>query len=55
MLQQAVRESGAIDKVERVIARNVAKAVASLTDAPLTPSAKAELTRLADTVTRRVA
>jgi len=55
LLQQAVRDSGAIDKVERVIARNVAKAITAIQDAPLTPSAKAELVRLADTVTRRVA
>jgi len=55
MLQRAVTESGAIDKIERVIARNVAKAVAAITDAPLSPGAKAQLIELADTVTRRVA
>jgi len=38
-----------------VIARNVAKAVAAITDAPLSPGAKAQLIELADTVTRRVA
>jgi geranylgeranyl diphosphate synthase type I len=53
MLQTAVRESGAVEQVERIIAHNVATAPAALADAPLTRSARDELGSRADTVTRR--
>jgi geranylgeranyl diphosphate synthase type I len=53
MLQAAIRESGAVDQVEQIITRNVANATAALGDAPIARSARAELTALADTVTRR--
>jgi geranylgeranyl diphosphate synthase, type I len=55
LLQRAITDSGAIDKVERVIARNVARAVAAMTDAPLSSGARHQLVQLADTVSRRVA
>jgi geranylgeranyl diphosphate synthase type I len=53
MLQAAIRESGAVDQLERIIAHNVEVALAALQNAPLARSARDELTTLADTVTRR--
>ena len=53
MLQTAVRESGAVEQVERIIAHNVATASAALSEAPLARSARDELSALADAVTRR--
>jgi len=53
MLQAAIRESGAVDQVEKIIAHNVEVALAALQNAPLARSARDELTTLADTVTRR--
>ena len=53
MLQTAIRESGAVDQVERIIAHNVETATAALNEAPIARSARDELTALADTVTRR--
>ena len=53
MLQTAVRDSGAVDHVERVIAHHLEQARAALADAPLARSARAELTALADAVTQR--
>jgi geranylgeranyl diphosphate synthase type I len=53
MLQASIRESGAVDQLERIIARNVEVAVAALSEAPIARSAREELTALADTVTRR--
>jgi geranylgeranyl diphosphate synthase type I len=55
MLQAAIRESGAVDQVEQIIARNVQTATAALDEAPIARSARDELTALADTVTRREA
>ena len=55
MLQAAIRESGAVEQVEQIIARNVETANAALNEAPIARSARAELTALADTVTRREA
>lgn len=55
MIRTALKDSGAVDRVEAMIARHVQIARAALADAPLTPSAKVELDRLAETVTRRVA
>ena len=54
-LQQTIRESGAIDEVERIIAVNVERALDALQDAPLTDDAREELSRLADSVTVRTA
>ena len=53
MLQTAVRDSGAVDHVERVIAHHLEQARTALADAPLARSARDELTALADAVTRR--
>jgi geranylgeranyl diphosphate synthase type I len=53
MLQTAVRDSGAVDHVERAIAHNLAQARAALTNAPLARSAREELTALADAATTR--
>jgi geranylgeranyl diphosphate synthase type I len=53
VLQTAVRDSGAVEQVERIIAHNVATATAALVDAPLARSARDELAALADTVTAR--
>jgi geranylgeranyl diphosphate synthase type I len=53
MLQTAVRDSGAIDQVERAITHNLAQARAALAEAPLARSARDELTALADAVTTR--
>jgi geranylgeranyl diphosphate synthase type I len=55
MLQAAIRESGAVDQIERIIAHNVELATTALTAAPISRTARAELTALADTVTRRSA
>ncbi|QNO36510.1 polyprenyl synthetase family protein [Protaetiibacter sp. SSC-01] len=53
MLQNTMRDSGAADQVERIIAHNVRIALESLENAPLSSSARSELSRLADRVTRR--
>lgn len=55
MLQETIRASGAIEKVEAVIDRNVSLALETMTNAPLSPSAKIQLIELADTVVRRTA
>jgi geranylgeranyl diphosphate synthase type I len=54
MLQTAVRDSGAVEQVERIIAHNVETATAALADAPIARSARAELGALANAVTQRV-
>jgi geranylgeranyl diphosphate synthase type I len=53
MLQTAVRDSGAVEQVEKIIAHNVGVAMTALAEAPLARSARDELGSLADTVTRR--
>ncbi|MEO8093886.1 MAG: polyprenyl synthetase family protein [Pseudolysinimonas sp.] len=53
MLQASIRESGAVDQVERIIAHNVEVATAALAEAPIARAARDELTALAGTVTRR--
>lgn len=53
MLRNTIRDSGAVDQVERLIDREVTRAREALADASLAPSAVAELARLADTVTSR--
>ena len=53
MLQNTMRDSGAADQVERIIAHNVRVAREALAEAPLSASARAELSELADRVTRR--
>lgn len=55
MIRTALRDCGAIEEVEKIIEHNVGLAVAALKDAPIAPSARAQLLQLADTVTRRSA
>jgi len=55
VLQGIVQESGAIDRVERIIAHNVGLAKTAIVDAPLSASARTQLMQLADTVIRRTA
>nr|BFF14188.1 hypothetical protein GCM10025699_54910 [Microbacterium flavescens] len=53
MLQATLRDSGAVDAVEQSIADQVERANHALERSELSPSARAQLSRLADTVTRR--
>ncbi|MEP6479046.1 MAG: polyprenyl synthetase family protein [Rhodoglobus sp.] len=55
MLQTAIRDSGAVEHVERIIAHNVGLAKSAIADAPVAASARDELLGLADTVTKRTA
>ena len=55
MLQATIRDSGAVDEVERIIDANTRSAVEAIADAPISRSARAQLTSLADTVIRRTA
>jgi geranylgeranyl diphosphate synthase type I len=55
MLQDAIRDSGAVEDVERIIRRNVGLATDALRDAPIAASARAELLALVDTVIIRSA
>jgi geranylgeranyl diphosphate synthase type I len=54
MLQQAIREAGAVDAVEALIASNTERAMAALAAARSDRDAAAGLADLADEVTRRV-
>jgi geranylgeranyl diphosphate synthase type I len=53
MLQRTLRDCGAVDEIEQLIADNLARALAVLADAPLSREARAELGSLAKAVTRR--
>jgi geranylgeranyl diphosphate synthase type I len=53
MLQQTIRESGAVDTVERMISRNVERALSAISRSTLPPDARTQLADLAATVTRR--
>ncbi len=55
MLQQTIRDSGAVDQVEAMIRRNVDRAEAALDFAPLTPDVRTSLIELAHHATNRVA
>ena len=55
VLQDAVRDSGAIEHVERIIDHNVGLARVALDSASVTPSARAQLLKLIETVTQRQA
>ncbi len=55
MLQDTIRESGAVEDVERIIQRNVDRAKNSLNDAEITPSARHQLLALADSAIKRAA
>ena len=55
LLQNTIRDCGAVDEVERMIEANMATALAAITAAPLSRSARDQLMELADTVIRRSA
>jgi geranylgeranyl diphosphate synthase type I len=55
MLRTALRDSGAVDEVERIIDHNVGLACDAIVDAPVAASARTRLLELASTVTRRIA
>ncbi|WP_336659198.1 polyprenyl synthetase family protein [Leucobacter sp. USHLN153] len=53
MLQRTIRESGAVERVEEMITRNVERALASLAGAPVRHDASEALAQLADRAARR--
>ncbi|HRN28105.1 MAG TPA: polyprenyl synthetase family protein [Terrimesophilobacter sp.] len=53
MLQSALRDSGAVERIEKVIELNAETARAAIVDAPVSTAAKRELTTLVDSVTTR--
>ena len=53
MLQQTIRECGAVDEVERIISANMDHAMRALDDAPISREARSELGSMARIVTRR--
>ncbi|MEV8337952.1 polyprenyl synthetase family protein [Leucobacter sp. NPDC077196] len=53
ILQRTIRESGAVERVEQMIARNVERAISSLGEAPTRRDASEALTQLADRASRR--
>jgi geranylgeranyl diphosphate synthase type I len=55
VLQGAIVDSGAVEKIERIIERQVGLALGALRGAPLAGEAVRELTSLADVVSSRVA
>jgi geranylgeranyl diphosphate synthase type I len=55
MLQSTLIDSGAVDKVERMIAHNVQLSRAAIAEAPLARDAIAKLSELTDTVINRTA
>jgi geranylgeranyl diphosphate synthase type I len=55
MLQASIRASGAVEEVERIIARNVRTALAAIGDAQISSASKSQLASLAETVAQRSA
>jgi geranylgeranyl diphosphate synthase type I len=55
MLQASIRDSGAVEHLERIIDHNVRLAIDAIAEAPLSTSARDELIELADRVVRRAA
>jgi geranylgeranyl diphosphate synthase type I len=55
MLQETIRASGAIDRVEQLIAENVERALDALEGAPLAADAREALSSLADSISVRTA
>lgn len=53
-LQLTIRDSGAVEKVETLIADNVARAIAVIDGAPLGAAARSQLRELAVAATRRI-
>jgi len=55
MLQASIRDSGAFEEVERIIAHNVRVALIAIAAAPISSAARSELVALADSVVTRAA
>ncbi|MBC7725424.1 MAG: polyprenyl synthetase family protein [Burkholderiaceae bacterium] len=55
MLQASIRDSGAVERVERIIDHNVNLALTAIEAAPISTAARDQLRQLAGTATRRVA
>jgi geranylgeranyl diphosphate synthase type I len=55
MLQDTIKDSGAIESVERIIVRNVEQAKNALESATITARARMELLNLAESATARTA
>jgi geranylgeranyl diphosphate synthase, type I len=55
VMQETLQDTGALEKMEQMISGYVDQAMDALDAAPLSPSASAELTRLAEAVTKRQA
>ncbi len=55
IMQRTIRESGAVERVEEMISRNVVRATDALRAAPIREDAAAELTQLAERAARRSA
>jgi geranylgeranyl diphosphate synthase type I len=55
LLQNTIRDSGALDDLESVIEQNTQLALDAIAEAPISRSARTQLTNLADTVIRRTA
>lgn len=55
LLQDTLRDSGAVEDVENIILREVARAAEALQEARIAPSARTQLLSLIDTVIRRSA
>ncbi|RZT61182.1 geranylgeranyl diphosphate synthase type I [Leucobacter luti] len=53
ILQRTIRESGAVERVEEMISRNIERATDALTGAPIRGDAAAQLTELAERAARR--
>jgi geranylgeranyl diphosphate synthase type I len=55
MLQASVRDSGAVEQVERIIEHNVRIAIEAISSAPVSSASREQLVQLADTVSKRSA
>lgn len=55
MMQEAIRDSGAVEEVERIIRQQVDKATTALAQASITRTAREQLLSLVETVTARTA
>ena len=55
VLQASIRQSGAVDAVERLIDRNLDRAIEAIAEAPISSSARDQLVSLAGAVIRRSA
>ncbi|WP_449279913.1 polyprenyl synthetase family protein [Leucobacter sp. GX0328] len=53
LLQRTIRESGAVEQVEEMISRNVARAIGALQQSPLRGDVSAQLAQLAERATQR--